>query len=190
MRTHFVLLTTAAFIAFASPALANERAWGEGVQVMSDQEMSGNRGGFQIAGLNINFGAVVTTYVNGTPALSTTLTWTDVGAFVDQTVGQIGTNISDMSPDELAALGLEGLQGTDGVVIEDEAGVTALVHNITEGSLQNIIINNATGRDLTQEIDVTLELPGFDVMQGALLVETFGIRLNDDLSGFLVGGFD
>lgn len=188
MRARFALLTAAALIAFASPAWADESAWGNDVEVMSEDDLDAHRGGFEIAGLNINFGAVVTTYVNGVPALATTLTWTDVGAFVDQTVGQVGTNLSDMTDDELAALGLEGLSGAGGVVIEDEAGVTALVHNVTEGSLQNIIINSATGRDLSQDIDVTLELPGFDLMQGALLVESFGIQIHDDMSGFLFGG--
>ena len=64
-------------------------------------------------------------------------------------------------------------------------GVTALVHNITDGALQNIIINNATGRDLAQEIDVTLTLPGFELIQESLLVESFGIRLTDDMNVFI-----
>ena len=170
--------------ALASPAWAGD-GWGEGVEVMSDADLAEHRGGFAVAGIEFNFGAVVTTLVNGVPALTTTLTWTDVGAFVEETVGTVGQNINTMSPDQLAALGLDGLENAGGVVIEDEAGVTALVHNITDGALQNIVINNATGRDLTQDIDVTLTLPGFELIQQALLVESFGIHLDDDLRGFL-----
>ena len=48
-----------------------------------------------------------------------------------------------------------------------------------------IIINNATGRDLSQQIDVTLTLPGFELIQESLAVERFGLRLTDDLNAFL-----
>lgn len=168
----------------AAPAWADE-SWGDGVEVMSADDMNTHRGGFQIGGLDINFGATVTTLVNGIPALVTTLTWTDVGAFVQETVGDVGQNIADMTPEQLTAMGLDGLENAGGVVIQDESGVTALVHNITQGSLQNIIINNATGRDLAQQIDVTLTLPGFEAIQDSLVVEAFGIRLMDDMNVFI-----
>lgn len=168
----------------AAPAWADE-SWGDGIEVMSADDMDAHRGGFEIGGLNINFGATVTTLVNGIPALVTTLTWTDVGAMVEETVGEVGQNIADMTPEQLTALGLDGLENAGGVLIEDESGVTALVHNITEGSLQNIIINNATGRDLAQQIDVTLTLPGFEFIQGQLVAERFGINLTDDMNVFI-----
>lgn len=170
--------------ALSTPALADD-GWGQDVEVMSADDLDTHRGGFAFGNLNFNFGATVTTLVNGVPALVTNLTWTDVGAFVDQTVGQVGQNISDMTPEQLNALGLDGLSGLGGVVIDDEAGVTALVHNVTDGSLQNIIVNNATGRDLSQQIDVTLTLPGFELIQNNLATELFGMRINDDLNTFL-----
>lgn len=179
-----ILLSGVFMALLASPAEAEE-GWGDNIEVMSAEDMDGHRGGFEIAGLNVNFGATVTTLVNGIPALVTTLTWTDVGAFVEETVGGVGQNIADMTPDQLTALGLNGLENAGGVVIEDETGVTALVHNITEGSLQNIIINNATGRDLAQEIDVTLTLPGFEFIQGQLITERFGIHLTDEMNVFI-----
>ncbi len=180
-----LLLSSLFLAALSTPARADD-GWGQDVEVMSSDDMDAHRGGFEIGNLNFNFGATVTTLVNGVPALVTNLTWTDVGAFVDQTVGQVGQNISGMTPAQLEALGLSGLNGLGGVVIEDEAGVTALVHNITDGSLQNIIVNNATGRDLSQQIDVTLTLPGFELIQSQLTTEIFGMHLNDDLSTFLI----
>jgi hypothetical protein len=179
-----LLLSTVFIAMLVTPAWADE-SWGEDIEVMSLEDMEALRGGFEIAGLNINFGATVTTLVNGIPALVTTLTWTDVGAFVEETVGEVGQNISDMTPEQLTAMGLDGLENSGGVVIQDEAGVTALVHNITEGSLQNIIINNATGRDLAQEIDVTLTLPGFEFIQNELITERFGIQLTDEMNIFI-----
>ncbi|HYD87543.1 MAG TPA: hypothetical protein VEA80_08725 [Vitreimonas sp.] len=179
------LLSAVAFVALAAPAFAGESGWGDGVEVMAEEEMAAERGGISIGGVDINFGAVVTTLVNGVPALTTTLTWTDAGTFIEETVGDIGESINDMTPEELDALGLGELENAGGVVIEDENGVTALVHNVTEGALQNIIINSATGRDLAQEIDVTLELPGFELMQDQLIVEHFGFRISDDLQGIM-----
>ena len=179
-----LLLSTVFFGLLASPAWA-EDGWGNDIEVMAPDDLDAHRGGFAVGQLNFNFGATVTTLVNGVPALVTTLTWTDVGAFVDQTVGSVGQDIANMTPEQLAALGLDGLGNAGGVVIDDEAGVTALVHNVTEGSLQNIIINNATGRDLSQQLDVTLTLPGFESIQGALMVEAFGFHLTDDINRFL-----
>lgn len=185
MTMRALLLSTVFIGMLASPAWAADADWGADVEVMSAADMDDHRGGFEIAGLNINFGATVTTLVNGVPALVTTLTWTDVGAFVEETVGGVGQNIADMTPEQLTAMGLNGLENAGGVVISDEAGVTALVHNLTDGALQNIIINNATGRDLAQEIDVTLTLPGFEFVQGQLTTELFGIHLADDMNVFI-----
>lgn len=179
-----LLLSTVFFGLLASPAWA-EDGWGSDVEVMAPEDLDAHRGGFAIGQLNFNFGATVTTLVNGVPALVTTLTWTDVGAFVDQTVGSVGQDIANMTPEQLAALGLDGLGNAGGVVIDDADGVTALVHNVTEGSLQNIIVNNATGRDLGQQIDVTLTLPGFELIQSSLAVEAFGFRIMDDVNTFL-----
>lgn len=183
-RLPLALCAAAAFVALATPAHA-EDAWGDGVEVMADDEMHGLRGGIRVNGIEIGFGAVVTTYVNNMPVLSTQLTLTDAGAMVSETLGNVGQQLSDLSTDQLDALGLGGLENAGGVVIDDEAGVTALVHNVTDGALQNIIINNATGRDLRQDIDVTLTLPGFEMIQNSLFGERMGIRLGDELSGYL-----
>lgn len=176
------LVAATAFAALTAPALASEQSWGD-VEVIADGEMDDLRGGFEIPGtsITVNFGAVVTTVVNGNPVLTTNVTWTDAGAIVDQTMADVGANLSELSDEAKAALGLEGLEGAGGLVIEDEAGVTAIVHNVAESSIQNIIVNTATGRDIAQDIDVTLELPGFDAVQGALFTERFGIYLTDDM---------
>lgn len=184
MTPRGLFLSVAFAAVLATPAWADD-GWGEGVEVMGVVDLAAHRGGFDIGGFTFNFGATITTLVNGTPALTTVLTWTDTGTFIEETVGTIGQNINSLTPEQRAALGIDGLENAGGVVIDDEAGVTTLVHNVTQGSLQNIIINTATGRDLTQEIDVTLTLPGFELIQDALQVETFGIRLTDDMNLFL-----
>ncbi len=181
------LFTAVALIALGAPAYAEDAGWSD-IEVMADNEMGDMRGGFTVGNLNINFGATVTTILNGIPVLTTTLTVTDAGAIVNQTIADVGQSIDDMTPDQLDALGIGDLgEDAAGIVVEDEGGVTALVHNVTEGALQNIIVNTATGRDIAQNIDITLDLPGFDFIQGELTTEHFGFRLQDDMMGVAFG---
>ena len=186
MLVRAALFALAIAIFSTAPARASE--WDDDIQVIEDGEMEDLRGGFEINGIEIGFGALVTSYVNGQPVLTTQLTWTDAGAIVNETVSGLGQRLRDMPADARAALGVEGMEDADGIVIEDSAGVTALIHNITDGALQSIIINNASDRDLRQDIDVTLTLPGFDAIQGALQLERFGIRLGDDMQSVAFGG--
>lgn len=179
-------VAAAALLVFAPAAYAEDQTWADGVEVMDEAALDAHRGGFEINGLQINFGAVITTYVNGIPALTTNLTWTDVGTFIEETVGDIGEQVENLTAEQREAMGLPAT--ATGIVIDDASGVTALVHNITEGSLQNIIINNASGRDLSQDIDVTLELPGFEAMQNSLLIEHLGMQLHDEMTGFVDPG--
>ena len=185
MSGRALLLSGVFLAAFAAPACA-EDGWGEDIEVMDVQDLEAHRGGFVVGNITFDFGATITTLVNGVPALTTTLTWTDVGAFVEETIGELGENINTLTDEQRAELGIDGLENAGGVIIADEAGVTALVHNVTAGALQNIIINNATGRDLTQEIDVTVTLPGFELIQSALQAELYGMRMSGELSPFLI----
>ena len=84
-------------------------------------------------------------------------------------------------------MGLDSLAGLNGVVIADANGVTALAHNVSEGSLQNIIINNATGRDLSQTVEVTLQIPNFEATQNAFDLQRFGLRIDADMRAQLTG---
>lgn len=185
MRAALIALAALTFV--PAPAFA-DAGWGADIEVMDEAEMGALRGGIAVSpGLEINFGAVITTYVNGAPALTTNLTWTDAGQFVEQTIGEVGQSIDALTPGQRAELGLAGLENGGGVVINGADGVTALVHNVTTGALQNIIVNTAAGRDLRQDIDLTLTLPGFEAMQDALLLERIGIRLDADLNNALIG---
>lgn len=185
MRPRAALFATLAVVCLmmAAPAHASD-PWDD-VEVVEDDALADMRGGFKVGGIEVGFGATVTTYANGMMAMQTQLTWTDAGLVAQQTLGELGQKLESMTPEQRAALGLEGLSG--GVVIADEAGVTALVHNVTEGALQNIVLNTASGRDLGQHVDVTLTLPGFEAVQEGLGLELFGLRLNDDLTGMLIG---
>jgi hypothetical protein len=179
------LFCAAALTALPATAAADENSWGADIEVMDEAELDNHRGGFEIAGIDVNFGAVVTTLVDGAPVLSTQLTWTDAGAIIEQTVGELGQDAASLSGDQLGALGLDPDRTAGGIVIVDDTGVTEIVHNVTEGALQNIVINSASGQDIAQQIDVSLELPGFELVQADLILERFGMRLIDDMHGIM-----
>lgn len=179
-------LAAAAAALTCAPAHAQD-VWGDEIEVMQDDEMSGLRGGFIFGGIEFNFGAVITSTLNGVPVLTTSITWTDTGAVVQQLLAGVGQNLDDLSAEQREALGLNGLEGQGGVVVDGPDGVTAFVHNVTDGALQNIIVNTATGQELTQDIEMTLTLPNFEFVQSQLTTERFGIRIGDDMNHVIIG---
>lgn len=181
-----LLLATCALGALSGQACAETRDWGDDIEVMDDTEMEDLRGGFSVGGIEFGFGAVVTSTLNGVPVLTTQLTMTDTGAIVRQTLNAVGENLAALAPEELQALGLEDAENAAGVVIASESGITAFVHNVANGTLQNILVNTATGQDISQNIDVTLTLPGFEYIQSRLMLEHFGMRISEDLQNVAV----
>ena len=170
------LLPNAAFAAI--PA---DDPWA-GAEVIEETELADLRGGFTLPnGQEMNFGATVRTYAGGALALQTELILTDTGALIEQTIGELGRALTSLTPEEREDLGLTEI-GDAGVVIADESGVTALVQEMSEGSLQNIILNTASGRDLRQEIDVTITLENYNIFEAAITNELLGMRITDDVS--------
>jgi hypothetical protein len=181
-----LLFAACALAALAAPAHAAED-WGDDIEVMDEAEMDDLRGGFNVGGIEIGLGAVVTSTLNGVPVMTTNLTVTDTGSVVQQTMNNVGQSIASLTPEQLAALGLAAFAGMNGLVIDGEGGITAFVHNVTNGTLQNILVNTATGQDIEQDIDVTLTLPGFEYIQQQLTLERFGMRVSDDLQSIAIG---
>lgn len=191
MRSALTLLFMAcAYAAFATPAHAATEDAFDGIEVIDDAEMDDLRGGFNVGGIEIGFGAIVTSTLNGVPVMTTQLNVTDTGTVVQQTMNNVGQNLASLTPEQLAALGLSAFAGLNGIVVNSESGITAFVHNVTNGSLQNILVNTATGQDIEQNIDVTLTLPGFEYIQQQLALEHFGMRISDDLQAVAIGLHD
>lgn len=157
-----------------------------GAEIISDEDMADMRGGFALPnGVQVNFAATVNTYANGQLALSTLLTLSDQGLEVAQSVGQYGTPIQDLTPEQRETYGLVGIGGS-GVVFVDDTGITALVQSAGATGLRNLVINTGAGRDLRQDIDVTITLPGFSATQQAIGADIVGIRIGADLNDMLV----
>lgn len=164
----------------ASAVQANDFTKGP---ALGAEELNDIRGGFLTPdGLEIGFGAVVRTFVDGSLALQTRLTWSETGPV--ETV-EYGMTVPDISA--AAAAGGIKLDGPplEGVVVNGEGGVTAIVHEISSGQIANLVINNANNRDIRQTTDVTLDVPGLAQMQQDVSVQSMSLRLQDAIGAAL-----
>lgn len=155
---------------------------------MGDTELQGERGGFLTAnGIRLDFGAIVRTFVEGQLALETRLTWTTEGAVTEQTTGNAiagAVSLADGAATAAAGgLNLSGLaDGSSGLVFADASGATALVHNLMNGHIENLVFNTGNNRDIRQEVHVNLALPDLPAMQQGYGMDRLGSQLSQDIN--------
>jgi len=164
----------------------------EGPQALSDEELSGLRGGFLTTnGFTFGFGVVIRSYVDDRLALETRMTWTPTGPVTQQTRGDVPgmTDLASALTSLLnSGIDLRNLGGTSGgVALVGGDGATALIHNVTSGQLQNLIVNSASNRDLRQDMELNLYLPDLATMQAASSAHARAAQLTYDLNTSLVG---
>ncbi|MNF02848.1 hypothetical protein D3C80_2020610 [compost metagenome] len=95
-----------------------------------------------------------------------------------------------MIPGQFGGLDLTGLPaGANGLVLTDENGSTALVHNVLNGQLQNMVLNAANGRDIRQDMQVMLTLPNFEAMQREYSLDRLGAQIGQDLDWGSIQGY-
>jgi hypothetical protein len=190
-RARLLLAAAAAALAFGfgtPQAHAADLSALDGAEVVAEDALGDMRGGFiSVGGLQIGFGATVRTYADGALALITQLTWTPGGVIAHTTTGELGARIDASVAQQLAGLGVSGLQGGDGVAVFGPSGATAVIHRVTDGNLQNFVINTQNDVAFRQEVDVELVLPGFEVMQSGMSLDQMGLRLRDDLAAASMG---
>lgn len=186
LRPSLVLLALATALAAAPQPAGAQQVLGSRID---DAELADLRGGFLVAaGVTLDFGAVVRTYVDGRLALESRLTWTETGAVTGQTLGSVPGAIDLAAALDQALAGgldIDALRGGQGILLSDADGATALVQNL-QGGVQNLIVNNADGRDLRQEIEITLTLPDLDTMQRDYSVERLGAAIGQDINASLL----
>lgn len=163
-----------------------------GPQALSDEELSGLRGGFITTnGFTFGFGVVIRSYVDDRLALETRMTWTPTGPATEQTRGDVPgmTDLASALTSLLnSGIDLRNLGGTSGgVALVSGDGATALIHNVTSGQLQNLIVNNASNRDLRQDMELNLYLPDLATMQAASSAQARAAQLTYDLNTSIVG---
>jgi len=178
----FELGVCAGALLMAQPTLGAPVSPFDSLAPMSDEDLGDMRGGFLTAGgVSFDFGAVVRTYVDGQLALETRLTWTPTGAVTEQITGSL-PGWTPLVLGQAGGLDLSGLSpGSNGLVLTDANGTTALVHNVLNGQLQNLVVNAADNRDIRQDMQVMLTLPNFDVMQQDFSVAQLGSQIFQDV---------
>jgi hypothetical protein len=170
----FLTLAGGAFV--ATPALAREQ--------LSDEQMDQHRAGFITpTGLEVGLGASVRTYVDGQLALETRLTWTEAGVTRELVSGQ-------PTPDPAAAAARFGLDLSgdwNGLVIERTDGVTAVLTDISDQRVANVLVNTASDQDIRLETELTLNMPQLDDFQAQMLMDQTTQSLHDSIGSALSG---
>lgn len=170
----------AALLSLAPFGAAHADAFDE-CELAGDAALAEARGGYITAGgVAFDLGAVITTWRNGAVALQTMLTWTPQGLAATHVAG--APNTSDLTNAQPV------LTGNGGVALVDPNGQTTILHMGANGAIVNGVITAESNQTFTQQVDITITLPGFDAMQAGFQNDKMGIRLSDDLSSLLNAG--
>jgi hypothetical protein len=147
------------------------------ITVISNNELGGIRGGFRVGGLDINIGAIVRTFIDGRLALQSQLTVANNGSFKNTITspassGIPGATVISKNGPSLQAVtpkgvNLEGLEGSEGIVINDGRGFTAVLQNVGRSRILNTIVNQSSGRKIQHKVDVDVTIKNFSQLQRA-----------------------
>ncbi|MCK2185026.1 hypothetical protein [Halomonas getboli] len=159
-------------------------------EMLSEGGMSELRGGFRMAGMELNFGAKLTSDINDRVRYITQVAFDNAGARVlSRTLEQSATTGIDVTPvspnpgsasaagnavesavkgginaaDIAGALNLDGLSDFSGVLVSDPAGggMTAALHNITRNAIISSLSTTASGQSISNKIDVSVNVLNF-----------------------------
>jgi len=131
---------------------------------IADEDLALLRGGFSFGEMQINFGATVHTYIDGALALQTNLTVAPGGGWVTESVqnhlppdsGWMPITGGDTPPNIPGLSDL--LTGAAGIVKVTDDKATAVLQILPSGRPGNVIVNEATGADILQtlQLDITI----------------------------------
>ncbi|PSJ22675.1 hypothetical protein CVH10_06220 [Halomonas sp. ND22Bw] len=159
-------------------------------EVLPDEGMAELRGGFRLAGMDLNFGAKLTTAINERVRYITQVAFDNAGARVlSSTLEQSGsepvTQVGGPGGVDAASIGgkidLTGLSDFSGVLMSDgKGGMTAALHNITRDAIVSSLSTTASGQSISNEIDVSVQVMNIGEMRsfrqrGAILNSLQGI---------------
>ncbi len=150
-----------------------------GLAVTGESELGNIRGGFSLAGLKMDFGANVRTFIDGVLSLETVVTMTGAGITSQQVTppgGSVpnvpgltlvfgdgsGSAIGDFIPPNVD---LSGLVRGSGVVLNDSKGFTAVLHQINKDHILGMLVNAATGRTIRHKLDINVTVSNFRQFQ-------------------------
>jgi len=157
----------------------------EALTVIDIDELAGMRGGFEVAGLQIDIGANIRTFLDGIQVLESVVNLTGSGgvsagglAVVNSVLNAIefqGLQVVDSRTGGLAGLrdqipdrvDLGALNDANGVILNDSKGFTAALLQVDRSRIVSAIVNTANGRLIRQEVDVIVDIANFRQFQQA-----------------------
>jgi hypothetical protein len=157
-----------------------------GMNVINLDEMGEMRGGFSFAGLDMKFGATLSTVIDSIK-LDTVFNITAGGAeVVSQMLSNLaglndavvetrssdvagattavlvgpdtGVSASDLAPMDISLDGVNNSNGYSGVVINNNKGFTAALHKLTQDAAISAIISNASSLKASHKLNVKIEV--------------------------------
>lgn len=183
MTRPFAHLASAAAITLSAVTPAAE-AWSRedfaGAEILSLEQLDEVRAGLQLpGGAEFGFGAVMSTFVDGSLALQTRLTWTEMGPVETVDFGMLTPDL--MAAAAAGGIRLDGGPAVQGLVVGGDGGITAVVHSVSGEHLSHLVLNSANNRDIRQSTDITLDIPGFAQMQQEIAAQNVDLRLQSAL---------
>jgi hypothetical protein len=170
-----------AFDMSATLAVQDPMASPDQFAALSDDELGGQRGGFMTPlGLEIGFGAIVRTTIDGALALETKMTWTDQGAVTEITGGALTPNVAAAAA--AGGINLDPTTNWTGVVKPGDGGSTAVLTDLGQNFFSSVVINTANNREISQNTQINLDIPGFAAAQQQMIGQQLQLRLNDAMS--------
>lgn len=139
-------------------------------------ELAAMRGGINLAGLDMDFGAEVRTLIDGTLALESVVSLTESG-LVSRRVVSAGADIpgsiqisGDGSSPSIESVSptnvhLPGLSKAGGVAVNDNRGFTAVLNQIDGNQFLSVIVNQANGRSISHRVRIDVTIRNFKQFQ-------------------------
>ena len=194
------LLTMFALVPSQSYASASDNPFA-GLTSVSDHQLANSRGGFMVAGVNVNFGAVVKTVVNGSVVLETQLTATNGGVVAVQS-GPATTSATPIpgSPQlNVQVVGGTKAGGgsyvpgqnaasvfTAGVIITGPGGTSEAVSSFEPSSIVNAVSSNASNQAITQQVEINVTLSDFSALQSQIQFSQLGTKITNGVQSALL----
>lgn len=164
--------TSVAGTSVAGPPVARMASYA-GTVALPDAELARLRGGMMIAGLDINFGAVVTVAVDGSQIAQTVFNLQNNGQVTGTTAIASalpsGITVKPVSGGGSVNAGNVSIQtvptGTQGVVITNGAGqATAALASIGLNQTSSLLVNAASNQAVTQTVAAQLAINNYSQM--------------------------
>lgn len=140
-----------------------------GAAALPDAELARLRGGMMVAGLDINFGAMVTVAVDGSQIAQTVFSLTDSGQVTGQTTiaatlpNGISAQVVSGNGVQSGSVSVQTLSpGTRGVVITNAAGqTTAALASVALDHTSSLLVNTASNQTVQQTVASQLAINNF-----------------------------